>query len=142
MKKYYFKILVLLLCVSMFGCSSNEKQSPLHFNEIIKENIVKISSRNSGTGLLYSIKDKKEIDQFVKTMDSTTFSKVKAYEPVTGNTSLKLYSGNNVEISFITSIARGVYHIGDGYYKMNKDINVELSSFYKELYSSKNLVKE
>ncbi|RAP78566.1 hypothetical protein [Paenibacillus montanisoli] len=143
MKKHFLKIVVLLQCVSLIGCSSNDQSSnDLHFNEIIKGNIAKITSRNSGTGLLYSITDKKKIDRFVKTMDSTTYTKVKAYEPVTGNSSLKLFNENNVEISSITSNGKGVYHIGEGYYKLNNDIDAKLGSFYKEFYSSENLVNE
>lgn len=91
--------------------------------------------------MLYSITDKKKIDQFVKMMDSTTYSKVKPYEPLTGSSGLGLYNENNVMISSITSNGKGVYHIGDGYYKLSNDISADLGSLYKELYSSESFVK-
>lgn len=138
MKKLFLTTLLVLSILSLFGCSSNEVQ----FSEIVKGEISKISSRNSGNGLLYSITDKEKIAYFVNIMNSTTYSKVKAYEPVTGNFSLGLYNGTNEKITSITSNGKGVYRIGDGYYKMNHDINDELSSFYKELYSDSNLVNE
>lgn len=140
MNKLVFVTLALLLGVSLFGCSSNKNSSSeFQFNEIVKGNISKITTRYSGDGTLYSTTDKKTINDFVKLMNSTTYTKVKPYEPVTGDSGLGLYDENNVEISSISSNGRGVYHIGDGYYTMNHDMN--LASFYKVLYSKENIVQ-
>ncbi|EFM12150.1 hypothetical protein PaecuDRAFT_0830 [Paenibacillus curdlanolyticus YK9] len=140
MKKIFVQLLMVLSILSLFGCSSSEGK--LKFSEIVKDDLSKISSRNSGSGLFYSTTNKEIIAHFVNTMSATTYSKTGPYEPVTGNSSLGLYNEENERITFITSNGDGVFAIGDGFYKMNEDINDELSSFYKELYSDSNLIKE
>lgn len=138
MRKLIFATILAVSFLTLFSCSSNETE----LSEIVKGGISKISSRHSGNGALYSTTDKEKIVRFIKIMSSTTYSKVKAYEAITGNSSLELYNENNEIITSITSNGKGVYNIGGGYYKMNKDISAELSSFYKELYSEENIVKE
>lgn len=133
----FFRYPMLLLSIlTLFGCQTNE----IEFNEILKGEITKISSRNAGNGLLYTITDQAQIAQFNKIMSSTTYSKADAYSPVSGNSSLELYNGNNLIIS-ITSNGKGTFKIGNGYYKMNHEISADLASFYKSLYTDENIEK-
>jgi hypothetical protein len=138
MIKYLFATLMVVSIISITGCKSNE----LQFSEIVKVDILKISSRNPGTGKLYSITDKEKIAHFVTLMNSTTYSKVRRYDPVTGNSSLMFYNGKNELITGMASNGKGVFKIGDKYYQTKKTINDELSTFYKELYSNDNLIQE
>jgi hypothetical protein len=136
MKKFIITAFILLLSISLFGCSSNEVQ----FSEVVNGDISKISSRHGGSGILYSITDKEKINDFINIMNSTTYEETESFA-VAGASTIRLYDETGAEITSVQNV-KDVFEIGESYYKAKTDISEKLSSFYSEFYSDENLVKE
>ena len=142
-RKMSFALLAaFVLLLFLNGCKPNEggADNSMKFNEIVPDKIVKISSKQSSTGIDYSITNKTKIDQFIEILNSTTYSKTEPYEPTTGNSGLGFYNDSDEMVSSLTSNGLGTYKIGNDYYLMDTDISANLSAFYKDLYTDENIV--
>ena len=110
------------------------------FTEIIKEDIHKIDSRNSGSGVLYTTTDKDLINKFVSKMNSTTYTKRIFSASYVGPTPFILYNVEGQKIGEITFFPSNLLKINENNYRTKSDI--KLKDFIKELYIDKNIVNE
>ena len=143
MRKPILASVILVLVVGMvLLCKIQSQSSSLSFDEISTEvdNIVKITYRDGGTGLLYETQDKIEISHFTQAMRATKYRKTKP-NPWTGSGNTLLFDTNNKKIMGLSFGPNHNISINGVYYQMTNDIDGRRKTFYDEFLIERNVIK-
>lgn len=121
-------------------------RSKLTFKDIVKADIGKVSCYLD-VGNTYSTQQKDVINSYMEAMQSVTYTEIPTPEYrsdiiLIGGTTTFLYGRDNKEIANIYFEADNVVRINNKFYKMDKDAEKELGSFYKAILTEKNIVKK
>ena len=131
------KILVIgiVFIIVFFTLSIKSFQKIINYNDI---GIIKV--RESGSGILYTTKDKDLIDMFISIMDQSNYLRIiNMRSEVVGGNTICLYSPDDKEIIRISFRGNNRMKANGKYYVMLKNINNELIEFDKLFYKDENI---